>query len=56
VFLCVFVDDTETRSIRILKKEEALAKVQATFNILQEETEEIRKQIKEERQQQIKDM
>jgi hypothetical protein len=56
IFLCVFVDDTETRSIRILKKEEALAKVQATVHILQEETEEIQKQIKKERQQQIEDM
>lgn len=49
-------DDIETHSIRILKKEEALAKVEATLHILQEETEEIRKQIKKERQQQIEDI
>jgi hypothetical protein len=39
-----------------MKKEEALAKVQSTLHILQEETEEIRKQIKKERQQQIENM
>jgi hypothetical protein len=37
-------------------KEEALAKIQAASDRLQEETEEIQKQIKKEKQKQIKDM
>lgn len=46
-------DDIETHSIRIQKKEEVLAKVQATLKKLQEEANEIQKQIKKEKQEQI---
>jgi hypothetical protein len=49
----VFVDDIETHSIRIQKKEEALAKVQATLQKSQEEAKEIQKEIKKEKQKQI---
>jgi hypothetical protein len=49
----VFVDDIETHSIRIQQKEEVLAKVQATLKRSQEEANEIRKQIKREKQKQI---
>jgi BMFP domain-containing protein YqiC len=49
----VLVDDIETHSIRIQKKEEALAKVQTTLQRSQEEAKEIQKQIKKEKQKQI---
>jgi O-acetylhomoserine/O-acetylserine sulfhydrylase-like pyridoxal-dependent enzyme len=49
----VFLDDIETLSIRIQKKEEALAKVQATLQKKQEEAKEIQKKIMKEKQEQI---
>lgn len=49
----VFVDDIETHSIRIQKKEEVLAKVKAALKRSQEEANEIQKQIKKEKQKQI---
>jgi septal ring factor EnvC (AmiA/AmiB activator) len=49
----MFVDDIETHSIRIQKKEDALAKVQATLQSTREEAKEIQKQIKEEKYKQI---
>jgi hypothetical protein len=49
----LFVDDIETHSIRIQKKEELLAKVQATLKRSQEEAKEIQEQITKEKQGQI---
>jgi hypothetical protein len=40
----------------MLKKAEALAKVKATLHRLQEDTDEIRKQIEKEKKQQTEDM
>lgn len=49
----MFIDVIETSSIRIMKKEEALAKLQATSQSLQEEAKEIENKINKEKQIQI---
>jgi len=48
-----FVDDIETRSIRTMKKEAALTKVQATLVRSQEDVKEIQNEIKKEKQLQV---
>jgi RNA polymerase-interacting CarD/CdnL/TRCF family regulator len=49
----VFIDEIETCSIRTLKKEEELAKVQVTLQRSEKEAKEIGNQIKKEKQVQI---